>query len=56
MADKLIYIPNDDTQKKTLGRFKLVVETFGHTTQNLIKVSKVVKPTNKITLFQNAGN
>ena len=32
MADKLVYIPNDDTQKYPLRRLKLVVETFGHAT------------------------
>ncbi len=32
MADKLIYIPNDDTKKYPFCRFKLVVETFEHST------------------------
>ena len=29
MADKLVYIPNDDTQNR---RLQLVVEKFGHST------------------------
>ena len=43
MADKLMYIPNKDTQK-----YPLVVEKFGHLTKgsNQSKVPKVVKPTN----------
>ena len=32
MSDKLMYIPNDNTQNYHFGRFKLVVETFEHTT------------------------
>ena len=32
IADKWMYIPNDDTQKYSLCRLKLVVETFEHTT------------------------
>ena len=34
MADKLIYIPNDDTQNYPFCRLKLVIETFDH----LIKI------------------
>ena len=30
MADKLIYIPNDDTQNYPLCRLQLEVETFGY--------------------------
>ena len=31
MTDKLVYIPNDDTQNYPLCRLQLVVEeTFGH--------------------------
>ena len=30
IADKLMYIPNDDTQNDPIFRLRLVVETFGH--------------------------
>ena len=30
MADKLMYIPNDVTQKYPFCRLQLVVETLGH--------------------------
>ena len=33
MANKLKYIPNDDTQNYYLCRLQLVVETFGHWTK-----------------------
>ena len=33
VADKLMNIPNVDTQNYPSCRFKLVVETFGHSTQ-----------------------
>ena len=32
MANKLMYIPNDDTQYYSFCRLQLVVETFGHST------------------------
>ena len=32
IADKLMYIPNDDAQKYPFCRLKLVVETFEHST------------------------
>ena len=32
MADKLMYIPNDDTQNNSFCGVKLVVETFEHST------------------------
>ena len=32
MADKLMYIPNNDTQNYFFSRLQLVVETFGHLT------------------------
>ena len=32
MADKLMYIPNGDSQKYPFYRLKLVVEMFGHST------------------------
>ena len=47
MADKLMYISNDDNQNYPFCR--LVVETFGKlnkpANQNLIKVHEVVKET-----------
>ena len=61
MADKLMFIPNDDTQNYLFCRFKLVVETFEHSIflinqSKFTKVSKVVKPTNKKTLLSNLGD
>ena len=52
MADKLKYIPNDDTQNYHFCRLQLVVETRNTqlnepTIRYTIKVSKVAKPTNK---------
>ena len=52
MADKFMYIPNDDTQNYTFCRLKLVVEHQNTqlnkpTNHNLIKVPKVAGPTNK---------
>ena len=54
-----MYIPNDDTQNYPICRLQLVVETLytqlnenePTTNQNTIKVHKVVKPTNKKTLY-----
>ena len=50
MSDKLMYIPNEDTQNYHLFRLQLVVETFEHSNEpnnpNSIIVSKVVKLTN----------
>ena len=56
IADKLIYIPNDDTQNYPFCRLKFVVETFEHSIKitnqsNFTKVPKVFKPTNKKTLL-----
>ena len=58
MTDKLMHIPNDDAQKKSLFWLQLVDEAFAHykliwesMNQNWIKVSKVEKPTNKQTLL-----
>ena len=50
MPDNLMYIPNGATQCYTFCRLQLVVEKFSLMNQrikNLIKVPKVVKPTNK---------
>ena len=33
MADKIMYIPNDDKQTYPFRRLKLVVETFKHSTK-----------------------
>ena len=33
MADKMMYIPNDDTQNYSFFRLKFMVVTFGHSTQ-----------------------
>ena len=46
MAEKLMNIPNDDTQNFPFCKLQLVVETFGYSTyeptnQNLIKIPKV---------------
>ena len=55
MADKLMYIPNDDTQNYHFCRLQSVIKTFGSqlnesTNQNSIKVPKVDKLMNKKTL------
>ena len=47
MADKLMYIPNDDTQNYSLRRLQLMVEMFKHilnesTNQNSVKAAKLV--------------
>ena len=52
IADKLMYIPSNDTQNYPFCRLQLVVETFNEpTNQNSIKVPKVIKLTNKKTLL-----
>ena len=48
MADRLMNIPNDDTQYYHFCKLKLVVKTFEHSTswtnnQYVMKVPKVVK-------------
>ena len=52
MANDLLYIHNDDTQRYPFCRLQLVCETFDTqlnkpTNQNSIKVPKVLEPTNK---------
>ena len=47
IANKLMYIPNDDTQNYLFCSLKLVVEMFEH----VFEVPKVVKPMNKKTLI-----
>ena len=39
MADKLIYIPIDDTQNYPFYRLKLLVENFGTSSLKLIKTN-----------------
>ena len=54
MAEKLMYIPNDNAHNNSFCRLKLVVEAFKHSMNEPIKitkVTKVVKPTKKKTLF-----
>ena len=52
MGDKMMYIPNDDTQKYPFCRLQLLVKTQikEPNNHNLIKVPNVVKPTKKKTL------
>ena len=55
MADKLMYIPNNDKQNYPFWELKLVVEKFGHSTlwtkqSKFNKNSQVVRATNKQTL------
>ena len=55
MADKIIYIPNDDTQNYPFPELnqwlkRLNTQLNKPTNQNTLKVPKVVKPTNKKTL------
>ena len=56
MANKLMYIPYDDTQNYPFCRLKLMVERLDtqlneQINQNSIKVPKVVKPKSKKTLL-----
>ena len=53
MADKLIYIPNYDTQIIPFCKLQLVVDTQLNkpANQNLVKVSKVFRPTNEKSLL-----
>ena len=55
MADKLMYISNNDTQNSHFYRIQLVVETLEPTYQNSIEVPKVVKQNNNKT-FYNFGD
>ena len=38
MANKLMHIPNDDTQNSLFGRLQLVVELNEQTNENSLKV------------------
>ena len=56
MADKLMYIPNDDTQIIPSVDYKLWLKHLDtqfndSTNQNSLKVPKVVEATNKKTLL-----
>ena len=46
MADKLMYILNDDIQNCPFYKLQLVVETFKHSSNQPLKVPKVIKPFN----------
>ena len=52
MADKLMFISNDDTQINSICRLQLVVEMFDtQINEPSNQVFKVVKPSNKKTLL-----
>ncbi len=60
MTDKLMYIPNDDTQNYPFSRLQLLVQTFGHSTKCVQmyfnKSYKDVELTNKKTLLYDFGD
>ena len=60
MADKLMYVLNEDKQITPLDynqRLKRLVTQLNELTNlKLVKVPKVVKPTNKKTLLKNFGD
>ena len=41
MADKLMYISNDDTQNYPFCKFKLVIETLEHLTKSTNQLIKI---------------
>ena len=43
MADKLIYIPNDDTENYPFYSLQTVVETIGHSMNQPIKIQRIRK-------------
>ena len=49
MDDKLIYITNDDKQDYPFCRLRSMVETWGQTNENSVKVPKVSELANRIT-------
>ena len=51
MANKLMYIPNDDPQNNPFCRLQLDTQQNEPSNQNSIKVPKVDKTTNKKTLL-----
>ena len=55
MADKLIYIPNHGTQSSAdLSLKRLDTQINEQTNINLIRVSKVVRPTNQYKILGTA--
>ena len=54
MADKLMYIPNNDSQSYPLCRLKLVDETFEHS--KFTKAPEVVNLSHKKSLLKNFGD
>ena len=58
MANKLMHIPDDDTQNYPFFRSKLMQKRLDTqlTESNFNKVSKVVEPTDKKTLSKNFGD
>ena len=59
MTDKLMFIPNDDTQKFPLSKLKLMALTFEHSTlwtkQSKFTEVPKVKPKNKKTILKTLG-
>ena len=47
MADKLMYIPNHDTQNSLFCRLQLLVETFGHSNSPMSPPSLAFNPCTK---------
>ena len=59
MADKFMYIPNDDNQNYPFCRLqlkRLETQINEPTNQNSIEVPKLLTPTNKKTLSYNFGD
>ena len=56
MDDKLLYIPNDDSQNNNQWLKCLDTKNNDQTIQNLIKVSKFVKSMNQKTFTNNFGD
>ena len=51
MTDKLVYIPNDDTQTCNYWLKRLDTQLYETSNQNSVKVPRVVKPMNKKTVL-----
>ena len=47
MADKLMYIPYEDTKIFPFFRLQLVVKVCGHLMNKPLKIPKVIEPANK---------
>ena len=53
MADKLMYIPNNDIQSDPLSKVEtLKYSTLESTNQNLLQVANIVRLTNKVHYFK----